>query len=262
MNSRPIGVFDSGVGGLSILLELQKILPNESYIYIADQAYAPYGGKTPEELIDRVSKILDFFVSRGVKAVVMACNTATVYTIDEMRRRYPLPIIGTVPVVKTLATVSKTRTGAVFCTPATARSAYLADLIAKFAPHMNVLTVGGTGLEESVEEGILDTPEINEILKRELPPLVAQGVDAIALGCTHYPFLRKQIETIVGPHVSILDSGGAVARRTKEVLTHNGALANKKVNDTYYTTGDAEYFQRVAELLLHVQLAMSEHIEL
>src|SRR6185369_5519453 len=105
MDTRPIGIFDSGVGGLSILMEIKKVLPNETYIFVADQAYVPYGGKTKDQLIDRVTKIMSFFQDKGVKAVVAACNTATVYTIEEMRREFGFPIIGTVPVIKTLATI-------------------------------------------------------------------------------------------------------------------------------------------------------------
>ena len=129
MNNNPIGVFDSGVGGLSILLEIQKELPCETSIFVADQAYVPYGRKSKEELTERVGKIMDFFVKNEVKAVVVACNTATVYTIDEMRKRYRMPIIGTVPVIKVIARMTRSGKTAVFSTPATAKSPYLAKLI-------------------------------------------------------------------------------------------------------------------------------------
>src|SRR3989344_5654807 len=146
MDNRPIGIFDSGVGGLSILLEIQKLLPHETFIFVADQSFVPYGKKTKEELIDRVSRIIEFLREKNVKAVVAACNTATVYTIEEMRQKFEMPIIGTVPVVKTLANISKTRKAAVFSTPATAKSPYLEDLIEKFAPDMEILRVGGSRL--------------------------------------------------------------------------------------------------------------------
>lgn len=250
MNNQSIGVFDSGVGGLSILLEIQKLLPLETTLFVADQAYVPYGGKTKVQLLDRVTRILDFFEEKEVKAVVAACNTATVYTIDEMRERFKFPIIGTVPVIKTIASLTKSGKTAVFSTPATAKSEYLQDLIKKFAHGVEVDCIGGSNLEELVENGEVNSPETIKTLKRILEPLIEDGVDAIALGCTHYPFLRDQIQEIVGSNVSVVDSGGAVARRLKEVLSHENMLADTKKTDVYYTTGEAEKFNRVASLLL------------
>lgn len=262
MSNNPIGVFDSGVGGLSVLLEIQKLLPLETSLFVADQAYVPYGGKTKDELIDRVYRIVNFFKEQQVKAVVVACNTATVYTINEMREKFEFPVIGTVPVVKTLANITKTGKTAVFSTPATAVSPYLEDLIHKFASNIEVITVGGSNLEELVEEGNLDSPEINEVLKKELVPLIAKGVDAIALGCTHYPFLTEKVKAIVGESVAVVDSGGAVARRLKEILTHNDLLSTKKEQDSYFTTGNLERFQRVAQELMHRKLENVSHIDL
>ncbi len=250
MNNQPIGVFDSGVGGLSILLEIQKLLPLESTLFVADQAYVPYGGKSKTQLLNRVTRILDFFEEKEVKVVVAACNTATVYTINEMREKFKFPIIGTVPVVKTIASLTKTGKTAVFSTPATAKSEYLQELIKKFADNVEVECIGGSNLEELVEKGEVDSLETRKTLKRVLDPLVKGGVDAIALGCTHYPFLRRQIEEIVGKNVSVVDSGGAVARRLKEVLTHENMLADTKKVDVYYTTGEAKKFNEVASKLL------------
>jgi glutamate racemase len=262
MNNKPIGIFDSGVGGLSILLEIQKILPNESFIFVADQSFVPYGEKTKEQLVDRVGKIMQFFETKDVKAVVAACNTATVYTIDEMRERFPFPLIGTVPVVKTLANISKTRKAAVFSTPATAKSPYLAGLIEKFAPDMEIIKVGGSNLEQLVETGGLESEEVSKVLHELLPPLVEQGVDAIALGCTHYPFLREQIQQVVGPSVTLVDSGGAVSRRLQYVLEHNNVLASEKTIEEYYTTGDKEKFEQVARKLTNNPALVAGHIDL
>lgn len=262
MSNQPIGVLDSGVGGLSILLEMKKLLPNENFIFVADQAYMPYGEKTKQQLEERAEKILSFFQNREVKVVVMACNTATVYTIDEMRQRFPMPIIGTVPVIKTLANISKTRVAAVFSTPATAKSQYLADLIQKFAPDMNILRVGGSNLEQLIEQGDLHSAAINEVLQKELPPLLEQNVDTIALGCTHYPFLRDQIKKIVGPGVAVVDSGGAVARRLKQVLENNDLLASNHIKDEFYTTGDLLHFQETAENLMQTKLQLVHHIDI
>jgi len=261
MDNRPIGFFDSGVGGLSVLIEAQKILPNESIIFLADQKYVPYGGKTKEELVDRVGKAMDFFVKMDVKAVVFACNTATVYTINEMRERFSLPIIGTVPVVKVLARITKSGKTAVFSTPATAKSPYLSELINKFAPGIEVKKIGGSNLEELVEKGNLENSEIERVLNEILPPLVEGGVDAIALSCTHYPFLKDKIQKIVGEKVSVVDSGGAVSRRLLEVLTNNKALASEKKLEKYYTTGDKERFEVVASELMERKIE-AEQVDL
>lgn len=263
MDNRPIGIFDSGVGGLSVLLEIKKLLTNEKFIFVADQAFMPYGKKTKEELVDRVSKIMEFFQARETKAVVSACNTATVYTIAEMREKFNIPLIGTVPVIKTLAKLSKTKKAAVFSTPGTTKSPYLAELITKFSPDTEIIKIGGANLEELVEEGDLESPEIIAVLQKELPPLVAQNVDAIALGCTHYPFLRDKIQAIVGPEVEVVDSGGAIARRLKEVLTNNGILSDKRISpDEYYTTADENKFHRVAEKLMQTKIPQAQHIDL
>jgi glutamate racemase len=204
---------------------------------------------------------MDFFISKNVKTVVFACNTATVYTISEMREMFQIPIIGTVPVIKTISKISKSKKTAVFSTPATAKSPYLSDLIGKFAEGVDVEKVGGSNLEELVEEGKIDDTKTLDVLKKHLEPLVEKGVDAIALGCTHYPFLRQNIEKIVGPKVKVVDSGGAVARRLKQVLENEKMFASKKIFDTYYTTGEAEKFQKVASKLLNEKiLALSINI--
>jgi glutamate racemase len=251
MNNQPIGVFDSGVGGLSILQELKKILPNENYIFVADQKNVPYGRKTKEQLQGYADKIADFFVNKKkVKAIIIACNTSTVYSIDFLRSKYKIPIIGTVPVIKTLAKLTKTGKTAVFSTPATAKSPYLTELIKKFANGVVVYKVGGTGLEDLIEEGNLDNPKINEILNKFLLPLKQKEVDVIGLSCTHYPFLREKIQKILGQKVTVVDSGGAVARRTREVLTNENLLGNLRSEDNFYTTGDPKKFQKALKSLL------------
>jgi glutamate racemase len=250
MDNRPIGIFDSGVGGLSILKEVQKLLPLENFIFVADQANVPYGGKTQAQLQCYTDKIMTFLVQENVKAVIVACNTATVYVIDFLREKYKMPIIGTVPVIKTIASITETKQTAVFSTPATAKSQYLSDLINKFAPNVTVYKIGGTGLEELIETGDLGNKQIDNILHESLEPLLEKRVDAIALGCTHYPFLRDKIEKIVGKNVQVVDSGGAVARRAKWILENNKILGNKRMEDFYYTTGDKRKFEKAVQSLL------------
>lgn len=262
MNNQPIGIFDSGVGGLSILLEVKKLLPDETFIFLADQAFMPYGQKSKEELVDRAVKIMNFFKEKNAKAVIVACNTATVYTIEELRKRFDFPIIGTVPTVKTIGSLSKTKKGAVLCTPATSKSPYLKKLTEEFAADAEIFRIAGSNLEELVEEGKLDAPEIEDVLRKELLPLVERGVDVISLGCTHYPFLKEKVEEIVGPDVAVIDSGEAIARQTKNVLEKHSILAGKNLSDTYFTTGNAEKFHHVAEHLMKTKISKPVRVDL
>lgn len=250
MQDRPIGIFDSGVGGLSVLLELKKLLPNETFIYVADTAFYPYGKRSITELENRAKDISEFLISKHVKLIVVACNTASTSTIKLLRKSFNKPFIGVVPVIKYLSQVSVTRKAAVLATPVTTKSIYLDLLISEFGKGLTIYKEGSTGLENLVEAGDLDNPKIKLILKKHLIPLKKLGVDAIALGCTHYPFLKTQMQEIVGPEVQILDSGGAVARQTKKVLEAENLLSLEKLGkDWYYTTGEAIKFDAVAKSL-------------
>jgi len=262
MDNRPIGVFDSGVGGLSILSEIKKLLPKENFIFVADQKSVPYGEKKEKQLQDLASKICLFLISKKVKAIIIACNTATIYTIDHLRSQFKIPIIGTVPVVKTIADISKTKKTAVFSTHATSKSKYLRNLITRFGNGAKIYIVDAAGLADLIEDVGSKDGEIDEMLKKYLNPLIKKGVDAIALGCTHYPFLRDKIRKIVGKNVKIVDSGGAVARRTKAILTNNKILGSKREEDFYYTTGDPVKFKKVAETLLKKKLENVDYLEL
>lgn len=250
-NKQPIGIFDSGVGGLTVLVELKKLLPQESFIYIADQKYIPYGNKSQNKIKVRALTLAKFLEKKNVKIIVVACNTATVISIDALRKACTVPIIGVVPVIKTAAERTTTKKIAVFATPATTTSAYLTMLIQKFADGTFVYKNGATRLEDLIETGDLTNPKIDTILKEHLLPLKKNGVDVIALGCTHYPFLKDHIQKVVGKNILILDSGGAAARQTKRVLEGIKKLSlAKESKDWYYTTGDANTFQSVVKKLL------------
>ena len=160
MDKRPIGLFDSGVGGLSVLREIADLLPLENFVYVADQKHVPYGGKSQTELEKLTEQISRFLIGKQVKMIVIACNTATVYALNHLRQKFTLPIVGVVPVVKTLAEKTKTGKTAVLATPATSKSSYLQALIQKFAPEKTVYCIGGTGLEEVVESGEVDSPQV------------------------------------------------------------------------------------------------------
>ena len=260
MSNQPIGVFDSGVGGLSVLLEIQRLLPNEQTLFLADQAFVPYGEKSKAELVDRVDRIVNFFVEQNCKAVVIACNTATVYTLSEMRERYALPIIGTVPAVKPLTQLTTTKQVGVLSTPGTTKSDYLQQLIDDFASDITVHKISGQTLEQLVETGEIDSPQVGQVLQQILQPYLAKDMDALALGCTHYPFLKDLIHQLTDNQLILVDSGEAIARRTAHILADQ--LAPHKQADHYYTTGDIERFSRVAQKLMQQPLSNFAKISL
>ena len=247
---KPIGVFDSGVGGLSILASVKKLLPKESFVYLADQKNNPYGGRSVDEIKELSSKVIDFLIDRKVKLVIVACNTVSVNAIDYLRSKFNIPIIAVVPVVKTISEKTKTGEVLVLSTPATAKSQYLKDLINKFSNGKKVHVVGTSKLEHLVEKGMISGSKVKSAIEESLSILKNSNIDSIALGCTHYPFLIKEIQKIVGPKVKIYDSGGAIARRTEAVLENENLLSEKSKGDVFYTTGDIEEFKRVSKKLL------------
>ncbi len=262
MQDRPIGVFDSGVGGLTILSELKNLLPNERFIYVADSAFAPYGRRNLKELQNRTNDISEFLISKHAKMIVVACNTASTSSIKMLRKTFNKPIIGVVPVIKYLAEFSKTRKVAVLATPITIKSIYLDLLISEFGADLTIYKEGDTGLETIIETGNLDDPKITPLLKKHLIPLKKLGVDAIALGCTHYPFLKTQMEELLGPDIAVLDSGGAVARQAKRVLEAEKLLSLEKSDkDWYYTTGDAKVFSETVKKLTGISIT-AEHVRI
>lgn len=256
---RPIGLFDSGVGGLSVLLEIAKTLPNENFIFLADQLNNPYGAKTKRELEDLSEQITYFLMRQKIKALVVACNTATCYAIDYLRLNFDIPIVGVVPAVKPAAKISKSGKIAIMSTPATAKSLYLNSLVAQFAPNKKCLKLGCEGLEDAVET--LDTNAIEKLLDKYCAQIKKFGADTIVLGCTHFPFLKADIKKRLGPKVKIVDSGQAIAKRVKYLLTKKGELAQKKGQDLFFTTGDPKEFSRVASVLLGTNI-ISKKVEI
>lgn len=263
-NNKPIGVFDSGVGGLSVLLELHKILPNEDFVFLADQYYVPYGEKTKTELVKLTSKITDYFIKQHeIKAMVVACNTATCGAIDELRVKYDFPIIGTVPAIKTAALKTKTGSVAVISTPSTSKSVTLKNLIKENCKGLKVFNVGCKNLEDTVEHGDLDSSEVKNLLNKYLKDIKNSNVDNLVLGCTHYPFLKKAISKILGKKVNLVDSGRPIAKHTKNLLIENKLRNTKKKlgKTTYFTTGDKIKFGAVATKLLKHKVR-SENVKL
>lgn len=258
-DQRPIGVFDSGVGGLSVLKELRKLLPGEDFIFIADQKYVPYGEKSTDELNALTLKISRFLEKNKAKAIVVACNTATCHSIGHLRENVPLPFIGTVPAVKPAAQNTKTGVIGIISTPATSKSAYLKELIKAHAKGIRVVNIGCFNLENSVETGELDSPEVEKLIYRYTAPLKKAGADAVVLGCTHYPFLKSKIRKALGAKVKLVDSGLAVAKRTKAVLAASDSLNKRKAGGRvrYFTTGEPKLFNKAASGLLKTRVNSS-----
>ncbi len=220
---QPIGVFDSGFGGLSILREIRGLLPAEDVLYFADTAHCPYGPRSREEIQRLAVGIAGYLIDRGAKLIVVACNTASVAAVSLLRATYTtVPFVRVVPAVKPAA--EKTRTGrvAVLATPAMFQGEMFEDLVRDFATNVEVVRQVCPGLVELVEAGKTEGPEVEALLRGYLQPAQAAGADTVVLGCTHYPFLRPTVERIVGPEVQVIDTGAAVARQVGRVLAERG----------------------------------------
>ena len=241
MNKGPIGIFDSGIGGTSIWREINKILPHESTIYLADSKNAPYGEKSKEQILQLSIKNVELLLKKGCKLIVVACNTATTNAIKELRASYNIPLIGIEPAIKPAALNSKTKTVGVLATKGTLTSALFNNTSEIHANGIKVLDQVGTGLVELIEKGEVNTAETKKLLRNYLEPMLGQGMDQLVLGCTHYPYLIPLIKEILPNNIKIIDSGEGVARHTKNVLQqfnlesglHQGALEHR-----FYTNGD------------------------
>jgi glutamate racemase len=254
----PIGIFDSGLGGLSVYREIRALLPVEDIIYYADSAYCPYGIRSPEEIRARSLLISDMLLDRGAKVVVVACNTASAMAIDHLRHAHPdVSFVGLEPAVKPAARLTRTGKVGVLATPRTVAGERLRWLIETHGGGVEVRTVAATGLVELVEDGILHGPAVRAALQPLLDPMLDARVDVVVLGCTHYPFLRDEIETYVGPDVMVIDSGFAIARRTRQILADPGLLQAQFHRGRFQlmTSGDAEHVRTVAEGLIHESIA-------
>ena len=227
LDKRPLGLFDSGVGGLSVMKEVRRMLPSENLLYYADSAYCPYGNKPPEAIRARAFVIVEFLLSMNAKLIVIASNTTSIAALDAVRERYDVPVVGVEPAIK--PAVSATRSGriGVLATEVTLAGSRFSSLVEKFGNKVEVYNQPCPGLVEVVESGAWDKPQAEALLARCIRPLLAKGVDTIILGCTHYPFLRPLIEKLAGGEVRVIDTGGAVARQVVRIIGKNGLVANE-----------------------------------
>ncbi len=249
----PIGIFDSGIGGLSVWREIAAMMPAEHVQYIADSAFVPYGVRPPQEIRARSIAVAGYLVDLGVKQVVVACNTASAVAIDDLRQTYPyMTFVGLEPAVKPAVGMSMTGRVGVLATPRTVTGDRLRVLIEHWSDGVQVHTIAGNGMVELVEAGLLDGDEVDAVIGPILDPLVTEGTDVLVLGCTHYPFLRSAIERYVGTSVRVIDSGNAIARRTMSLL-QAGHLLHERGRPgslTMVTTGDADDTSAVVRTLI------------
>ncbi len=228
MNKQPIGIFDSGIGGISIWKEIVSLLSNENTLYLADSKNAPYGQKSQDTIIEFCIKNTEFLLKKGCKIIVVACNTATTNAIDYLRKNYTIPFIGIEPAIKPAALQTNTHAIGILATKGTLSSALFNKTSDKFASNITVIEQIGEGLVPLIEANKMDTPAMEKLLQKYLQPMLQQHIDYLVLGCSHYPFLIPQIKKIVGEQVSIIDSGEAVAKQTTAILQQLNALNNTK----------------------------------
>jgi glutamate racemase len=245
----PIGIFDSGVGGLSVLAAVRQLLPGEDLIYLADQAHVPYGSRSLDQVRAFSGDITRYFLDQNVKLVVVACNTASAAALHYLRRVFPeTPFVGMEPAVKPAAEHTRSRVVGVLATPATFQGKLYASVIERFAAGVEVLQDTCPGLVMEIDRGHLDTPQVRAILAGALEPMLIAGIDTVVLGCTHFPFVIPTIQEIVGSGVRVIDPSPAIARQVERLLAANDLQSRSQGPGRldFLTTGDP---QRLEQLL-------------
>jgi len=244
-NNKPIGIFDSGIGGTSIWAEIHQLLPDEKTIYLADSKNAPYGQKSKAEIIALSCKNTEFLLNMDCKLIVVACNTATTNAIQELRAKYNVPFIGIEPAIKPAATHSKTQTIGILATQGTLNSELFNKNVKKFH-NTKIVEQVGHGLVQLIEKGEINSPEMTKLLRSYLNPMIEANIDYLVLGCSHYPYLIPQIKKILPEHIHIIDSGEAVARQTQNVLKEKVGLSNIKNREPlFYTNSDPKVLSEI-----------------
>lgn len=238
---QPIGVFDSGVGGLSVLRAIRRELPHEHVLYLGDQAHIPYGLRPKAQIKDFAFVITRFLLEHRAKLIVVACNAASAAALHDLRQLFPkVPFVGMEPAVKPAAETTRTGKVGVLATPTTFSGALYASVVERFAQHVEIFKSTCPGLVEQIEAGNLDTPATRQILEDALKPMLAEGIDTIVMGCTHYPFVIPVIESITGPEVRTIDPAPAIARQTRRLMSQRDLLNpdESKGEIKFYTSGN------------------------
>lgn len=246
IRTKPIGLFDSGIGGTSIWKEIYHLLPNENYIYLADSSNAPYGQRSKEEIIDLSIKNTEFLLDQNCKLIVVACNTATTNAIKELRALYNIPFIGIEPAIKPAATHTQTQTIGILATQGTLNSELFTQSLSKYKG-IKIIEQVGHGLVQLIEDGKLESEEINVLLTTYLEPMLKANIDCLVLGCSHYPYLVPQIRKILPDSVKIIDSGEAVARQVKNVMESKQMLNTSahEGSHVFYTNSNPKVLEEI-----------------
>jgi glutamate racemase len=260
-NRAPVGIFDSGLGGLSVLRAVRTLLPAEAVLYVADSRYAPYGERDDDFIADRTLTIAQWAVAQGVKALVVACNTATAQSIALVRERLPVPLIGVEPGVKPAAAQSKTRVAGVLATQVTLRSERFQGLLERHAADCRFLCQPGHGLVQAIERCDIGSAQLRALLRGYLEPMLEAGADTLVLGCTHYPFLDAAIRDIVGDRMALIDTSIAIARQLERVLDQHGLRAAPDSTPglpRFYSTSDGAHLQQLTTTLLQIDAPVQQ----
>ncbi|WP_372945285.1 glutamate racemase [Muriicola sp.] len=249
MDNRPIGIFDSGVGGISIWKEIRSKLPSEDTLYLADSRNAPYGEKAPGQILDLSIKNTEWLLDKGCKLIVVACNTATTNAIDHLRAHYPVPFIGIEPAIKPAALGSTSGKVGVLATKGTLSSALFHSTSRNHASHIEILEQEGRGLVELIEQGKAHSEDTRKLIRQYVQPMVAAGIDHLVLGCTHYPHLIPVLKEELPEGIRIIDCGEAVARQTFRILEEHNLLSSEKDRTIhqFYSNADHKLLSRFLE---------------
>jgi len=247
INNKPIGLFDSGIGGTSIWTAIHELMPNEETIYLADSKNAPYGAKSKEEIIALSRKNTELLLNMKVKIIVVACNTATTNAIKELRAEYNIPFIGIEPAIKPAALKSKTQTIGILATKGTL-SSELFNKTLEMHSETKIIEQIGYGLVELIENGDINSPEMTLLLKSYLQPMIDSNIDYLVLGCSHYPYLIPQIKNILPSHIQIIDSGEAVAKQTQKILHEKIGMHSPGIGKSiFYTNTNPKVLSTILE---------------
>ncbi|MCA0154080.1 glutamate racemase [Winogradskyella vincentii] len=249
MSNKPIGIFDSGIGGTSIFKEIHSILPAEHFIYLADSKHAPYGNKTKDEIVQLSIKNTELLLDEGCKIIVVACNTATTNAISYLREKYDVPFIGIEPAIKPAALKTKTKVVGILATRGTLSSQLFHKTTDLYASGIKVIEQVGEGIVPLIETGQLDSKKMQALLKSYIDPMIEADIDYLVLGCTHYPYLIPILKKMLPKKVTIIDSGLAVAKQTQAILKANDLLNsnNTKPIIKLYSNGDIEVLNSILE---------------
>lgn len=259
MTKSTIGIFDSGIGGISIWKEIVQLLPHQNTIYLADSKNAPYGQKSAQEIISLCKKNTEYLLAQGCSIVVVACNTATTNAIQILRETYNIPFIGIEPAIKPAAIQTKTKAIGILATKGTLNSRLFAETSKKYMEGIHVIEQIGEGLVPLIENGDIRSKKTAILLEKYIRPMLLQNIDCLVLGCSHYPFLIPQIKKITGASIQIIDSGLAVAKQTKAILKQQHLLEKEKaVQHVILSNGKLEPLQEVVHDIDNTQISYGD----